>query len=356
MGNQVLYGFTNLKDVFSQRVEDVGVQVINDAIDATLAEHNKQLNDLMSLFVDTTTQYKVRYKTPGAASLQPMDESGRARPIKVSGYYDIAFPLQMGGIAWGNTYLASQKMLVEDANATMATIVTADKRWMRDRIMAAMLTNVNYTFADPAHGDLTVKPLANADTDTYLIQAGTDAGTTDSHYLAQAGAIADASDPFPTIYTELTEHPENSGDVVAFVPTSNKAAVEGLSGFYPTADSNLQIGSGATVLSRTLNVTMPGQLFGYHESGVWLAEWKGLPANYLIATMTGGPRPVAMREEPEASLRGFNRVAGRDNYPFYESQYLRIAGFGIQNRVGALVYRVGGAPYAIPTNYTAPLA
>lgn len=355
MANQVLYGFMNLKDVFSQRVEEVGVQVINDAIDATLAEHNKQLNDLMSLFVDTTTQYKVRYKTPGAAGLQPMDESGRARPIKVGGYYDIAFPLQMAGIAWGYTYLASQKMRVEDANATMATIIAADKRWLRDRIIAAMLTNVNYTFADPERGDLIVKPLANADSDTYLIQAGTDAGATDSHYLAQAGAISDAADPFPTIYTELTEHPENSGDVVVFVPTANKAAVEGLSGFYPTADANLQVGNGATVLSRTLNVTMPGQLFGYHESGAWLAEWKGLPSNYLIGTMTGGPRPVAMREEPEASLRGFNRVAGRDNYPFYESQYLRIAGFGIQNRVGALVYRVGNGAYAIPTNYQAPL-
>ena len=112
MPNQVLYGFMNLKDAFSQRVEDVGVQVVNDAIDATIAEHNEQLTNLMSLFVDRTTQYKVRYKTPGAASLQPLDENGRARPIKVAGYYDLAFPLQMAGIAWGQTYYASKKMTV----------------------------------------------------------------------------------------------------------------------------------------------------------------------------------------------------------------------------------------------------
>lgn len=355
MANQVLHGFLSLKDVFAERVEDVGIQIVNDAIDATLAEHNKQLMDLMSLFVDVTTAYSVRFKTPGAASLQGMDENGRARPIKTAGYYDIAFPLQMAGIAWGQTYVASKKMTVEDANNTMATIVTADKRWLRDRIFAALLTNANYTFVDPEHGSLTVKPLANGDTDTYLIQAGTDAGTTDTHFLAQAGAIADAADPFPAIYSELTEHPENSGDVVVFVPTSNKAAVEGLSGFYPMGDSNLTVGSAATVVSGTLNVTMPGKLFGYHEAGVWLAEWKGLPANYLVGTMTGGPRPVAMREEPQAVLRGFNRVAERNDYPFFESQYLRIAGFGIQNRVGALVQRVGNGAYAIPTNYTAPL-
>lgn len=353
--NQVLYGFVNLKDVFSQRVEDVGVPVVNAAIDETLAEHNQQLMNLMSLFVDRTTQYKVRYRTPVAASLQPLDENGRARPIKGAGYYDIAFPLQMAGIAWGTTYYASQKITVQETNSAVAALITADKRWLRDRIMAALFTNVNYTHSDAAHGDLTIKPLANGDTDTYLIQAGADAGATDTHYLAQAGAIADASDPFPTIRSELTEHPENSGDVVVFVPTSNRTAVEGLSGFYPVNDPNLRMGAGATVLAGTLNVALPGDVFGYHEAGVWLAEWKGLPANYLVATMTGGPRPIAMREEPEASLRGFNRVAERNDHPFYESQYLRVAGFGAQNRVGAVIMRVSNGAYAIPTNYQAPL-
>lgn len=355
MPNSILYGFMNLKDAFSQRVEDVGIQVVNAAIDATVAEHNRQLSEIMAIFVDSTQRYSVRYKTPGAASLQPVDENGRARPVKTAGYYDLAFPLQMGGIAWGQTYLASKKMTVEDANNTMATIITADKRWLRDRIMAALFTNVNWTFADPEHGDLTVKPLANGDTDTYLIQAGTDAGATDTHFLAQAAAIADVSDPFPTIYTELTEHPENSGDVVVFVPTANKAAVEALSGFYPTTDPNLTVGSAATVVNGTLNTPMPGRVFGYHEAGLWLAEWKALPTGYLVATMTGGDRAIAMREEPEAVLRGFNRVAERNDYPFFESQYLRIAGFGAQNRVGAVIQRVGNGAYAIPTNYTAPI-
>ena len=101
MANAILYGFVNLKDVFGQRVDDVGVQVVNDAIDETLAEHNRQMQTLLSLFTSPTTEYKVRYRTPGAARLQPLDESGRARPIKPSGYYDIAFPLQDGGTEIG---------------------------------------------------------------------------------------------------------------------------------------------------------------------------------------------------------------------------------------------------------------
>lgn len=79
MANQVLYGFMNLKDAFNSRVEDVGIGVVNAAIDETLAEHARQLANLMSLFVDPTQEYKLRYKTPSTASLQPLDENGRAR-------------------------------------------------------------------------------------------------------------------------------------------------------------------------------------------------------------------------------------------------------------------------------------
>ena len=352
----ILYGFTNLKDVFSQRVDDVGVAVVNDAIDATIAEHNRQLAALVGLFATPTTEYKMRYRTPVAARLQPLDENGRARPIKLAGYYDVAFPLQEAGTAWGQTYKASKKMTVQEANDILNTLLTADKRWMRDHILAALFTNASWTFADDQHGDLTVKGLANSDTDTYLVQTGADAGATDTHYLAQANAIDNSNDPFPTIYDELTEHPENTGEVVVLIPSNVKTAVQALSGFYPNTDPNLNAGMASTTLRGSLGTPLPGTLLGYHEARVWIAEWKSLPSGYMIATMTGGPRSLLMREEMEASLRGFNRVADRNDHPFYESQYLRIAGFGANNRVGALVQRIGNGSYAIPTNYTSPMA
>ena len=352
----ILYGFTNLKDVFAQRVDDVGVAVVNDAIDATIAEHNRQLAALVGLFATPTTEYKIRYRTPVAARLQPLDESGRARPIKLAGYYDVAFPLQEAGTAWGQTYKASKKMTVQEANDILNTLLTADKRWMRDHILAALFTNASWTFSDDQHGDLTVKGLANSDTDTYLVQTGADAGATDTHYLAQANAIDNSNDPFPTIYDELTEHPENSGEVVVLIPSNVKTAVQALSGFYPNTDPNLNAGMASTTLRGSLGTPLPGTLLGYHEARVWIAEWKSLPSGYMIATTTGGPRPLLMREEMEAALRGFNRVAERNDHPFYESQFLRIAGFGANNRIGAVVQRIGNGSYAIPTNYTSPMA
>lgn len=354
--NTVLYGFMNLKDVFSDRVEDVGVGVVNTAIDATLAEHNRQMASLMGIFALPTTEYKLRWKTPVNSRLQPLDENGRARPIRALGHYDIAFPLHDAGSAWGMTYKASQKMTVQDANNILSTMLTADRRWIRDHIMAALFTNVAWTFTDEEHGALTVKGLANGDTDTYLVQAGADTGVTDTHYLAQAAAIADITDPFQTIYDELNEHPENSGEIVVLIPTGLKATVEALTAFYPTTDDNLRYGTGATLLQNPLGVALPGRLLGYHEAKVYIAEWKSMPANYMIAVSTGGSQALAMRQEPETQLQGFNRVAERNDYPFFESQYLRSAGFGGYNRVGALVMRIGNGSYAIPTGYDSPMA
>ncbi|MCB0106901.1 MAG: hypothetical protein KDE53_13360 [Caldilineaceae bacterium] len=356
MANQILYGFRNLTDVFTDRVTQVGVNVMNTAIDETLAEHNRQLNALMALFADSTTEYKRRYKTAMAARLQPLDELGRARPIRTSGFYDIAFPLQGAGVAWGQTYEARIKSTVQDTNNTMNTLLTADARWMRDHLLAALFVNASWTYNDEDKGALTVKGLANGDTDTYHIQEGADSGATDTHYFAQANAIDNSNDPFPTIHSELKEHPENGGDFIAFVPTGLKESVKGLTGFYPVTDSNIRYGANVSVLDANVSANLPGEIFGYHDDGMWLCEWKSMPANYIIAVTTDGDRPLAMREDTVPELQGFNRVASRDDHPYYESQYLRKAGFGAQNRVGAVVYRIGNGSYAIPTGYASPMA
>jgi hypothetical protein len=75
----------------------------------------------------------------------------------------------------------------------------------------------------------------------------------------------------------------------------------------------------------------------------------------MIATMTDGDRPLARREDPEPELQGFNRVAERDDHPYYESQWLRRIGFGARNRVGAFMVRIGNGTYDEPSGYTPPI-
>jgi hypothetical protein len=359
MANQLLYGFVQLKDLANRRVTEIGVQVVNDAINAAIEEHNRQIDAILALFVERTTEFKERFTSPVVARLQPLDENGRARPIKPFGVYDVAYPLQDAGTAWGATYKAREKMTVQEANDITATLISADIRWMRDHILAALFTNVDWTFQDPFHGALTIHGLANGDTVKYFIQAGADDGAIDDHYLGQAAGVANATNPFPTIYSELTEHPENSGDVISFIPTNIKTDVQSLTTFYPVRDPNISAGADVSELTGSLGVALPSgpnSLLGYDASGVWIAEWKSLPDSRIVSLMTGGPRALKMREEDVESLRGFKKVAERNDHPFYESQYQRTAGFGANNRVGAVVTEVGDASYDIPTNYGSPMA
>jgi hypothetical protein len=354
MANQVLYGFHSLADVFSRRVTEVGEELVSNAIRETIAEHNRQMDALMGLLVRRTTSFQINFKTANAHRLQPLDEWGRALPVKLAGMYQLAFPLYMAGSAWGANFISRQKMTVGEANDVTSQMITADARWLRDNILAALYTNVNRTFSDPEHGALVVKPLANGDTDTYSIISGSEMPATDTHYSAQANAIDDANNPFPGIHDELVEHPENGDRVIAMVPTGLRASIEGLATFFAAPDPNISLGIASDRLVGSFGEPVPGEVFGYAD-GVWVSEWRALPADYIIAINVGGEAPLAMREDEEEQLRGFAQIATREDHPYWEAQYMRRAGFGAWNRVGALVHRVGNGAYAIPTGYTAPL-
>lgn len=350
------YGFINLKHLYTERLNDSTVPYVTDAIAASVAEHNRQIDALLGLFALSTDEYKVRYAQLGANRLQPLDENGRARPVVPAGYYDVAFPIRDAGTAWGATFKARELMTVADADRITGMMTNGDAVWVRDQLMAALFAAATYTYTDDAYGALTVQPLANGDTVTYL-RAGSMTASTDTHQLAQAATIADANDPYTAIYSELTEHPENSGDVVVLIASDLVATTKALTGFHQLADPNIELGSGSARLIGTFGTNVPGTLLGYHDAGCWIAEWPSIPSTYMIATMTGGERPLAMRQYPAASLQGFVQVPDdRNNHPFYERQYVRYAGFGAWNRVGALTYRIGNGTYAVPTGYTPPIS
>lgn len=354
MANQVLYGFYQLKDLFARRVTEVGVREVSTAIQQSVDEHNRQMDALLGLFCRRITEYKLRYRTPSTARLQPLDQFGRARPIKAAGQYDVSWPIQMAGSAWGANYVTMAKMRVEEANDVTAAMLSADRRWIRDHILAGLYVDGSWTFSDDLRGDLTVYGPASGDATIYQVLGGADVGATDDHMLATASAIADATNPLPTIYNELIEHPENGGKVIALVPSNLRADFEALATFFAAPDPAIRTGSGTDVLAGNLGVAVPGEVFGYADK-VWLVEWRSLPDNYVIALTSDGERPLAMREDEETELQGFKQVAERNDHPFYERQWLRRAGFGAWNRAGALVYRFGSASYAVPTGYESPM-
>lgn len=354
MANELLYGFFQLANLADQRVTEVGVQALETALQATIDAHNREIDAMTGLFVSRTTDFKVRYTSLASGRLQPLDENGRARPVKGQSSYDNSWPLHMAGTAFGFNYVTSQKITVQELSNIVKARTDEDTAWMRDHILAALFTNVSWTHTDPFHGALTITGLANSDAVLYETDGAGFSMATDTHYLAQAAAIADNANPYPTIRDELLEHPGNGGNVIAFIPTALRATTEALTTFVAINDPNVTPVSTAQVLTGTPGATFPGQLIGYVD-GCYIVEWSRLPADIIVAVTTQGERALMMREDVTPSLQGFKLVAERNDHPWYERQFLRIAGFGSNNRVGALVYRVGNASYAISTGYGSPM-
>jgi len=114
----LLYGFESLKDMAAKRVTEIGVGLVSKAIEQSVQEHNRQMAAIMGLLAMKTVDFKTTFRTPTAARLAPLDEFGRARPFKTLGKYDVSFPIQSGGAAWGSTRITREKMTVQEAKAT----------------------------------------------------------------------------------------------------------------------------------------------------------------------------------------------------------------------------------------------
>jgi hypothetical protein len=356
MANQVMYGFVSLQNVFSRRVLDVGVNEVFTAIAETVDEHNRTLQLFMGALLQRTTDFQTRFRTMGTARLQPIDENSLALPIQTGAFYTVGFPIQRGGVAWGQGYEAGVKMTVEQANENTRLMIDADSNWMRDQILGALFNNVSYTFTDEQYGDVTVRPLANGDTQTYNVVGNPLAPVTAQHFLAQANAIADGADnPFDDIYDLLSQYPGNTRNIWVLVPSNLLASIRALGSFLPVADPNVRVGANSNVLVGAPDIALPGITRGYVEEKVFIREWKGMPSNYMIAMAEGSPPPLAMREDESPELQGFHLESDETRFPWRELQYRRKVGFGALNRTAAAVIRIGNGTYAPPTGYSLPM-
>lgn len=362
MANTTEYGLFQLLDL--GLLEPGSTAILGDsgllisAINITTAQHNADVDGLMRLFATTTTDYQQEVEQSGSSRNQPLDENGRAIPTKPPPPYTVAYPIQGSGNAMGANYVTRVQMTNRQLAKQLSQMYQGDYIWVRDHVLGAIFANASYTFRDPTgKGNLTIRGPANGDSITYVNQY-TQAVATDSHFLFQSAGIADGTNPYPTIVSELMEHPSNSGEVIAFVPTNLKATTQALTEFRSAQLSpDIQLGSTVTRLVGDLNVTLPAgaTVLGKTDSGAWVVEWPALPSGYIVAIATNGPRPLARRQFDNALLQGFRAAGERNDFPYFEEQWMRWEGYGSYNRVGVVVYQVGAVAYSVPTNYTVPM-
>lgn len=356
MANTLAYGFASLEQMLSERLTTQNSGLVRTAIAESSAEYSRQVLALLGAFAERTTMAKERFLLPGSGTLQPIDEFGIPLPVRPSGYYDVAYPIQGGGTAFGRSRVTAAMETVDDVNRDQLLAEQQDADWLIRHMLAALLDNTSWTFDDPLLGDLTVQPLANNDTVTYVQNGGSVAVA--QHYLAQTAGVADATNPFATIYNTLSRYPSNQGrDIVAFIPTNLITTTEALTDFVEVLDPDLRPGGNQTVLvGDGSGVRMMGDTVRGKVNKVWVVEWKRLPDNYILSVVDGRP-PLAMREYDNAALQGFFPEMHSPDGARIERRYLRYAGFGVRNRISAMVTQVSGGDttYDIPTGYATPL-
>jgi hypothetical protein len=348
-------GFLTLRDVFSRRVTDVGIDLISTAVTASTQAYNAAINQLLSVLVEDLRDngvFQERYKLPVSGTLQPVDEYGRPKPVGGEIWYTQAYPMQYGAHAWGTNWIAMAKMTVEEANDKTNEALRADADWLIRHILGCLFFNAVWTFRDEQYGDLTVYPLALGEANVkYVTRTGALVNT--AMYSAQANPIgAGADNPFPTVVRQLRLFPVNQGPIVTYIHNDQRASVEALAGFVPVGDGDIELGSGSDRLTNGGPTGHLGDELIGKVNGSWVAEWERMPSGYTLSHCLG-TKPIVRRQQKEASLQGFiaKPVIQDGNVSSFE--FYRHAGFAPRNRVGVHIRRIGNATYAPPADYAA---
>lgn len=353
-----IYGALGINDTDRVYLSTLGQQVVYDAVQETLQRWNEDMQAAMMMFVDeTTSDHKRRYKLAGGGRMQRLGGQGQAGAVKATGQWDVAFPLEGFGDQLASNRVDYAYMSVQDLDRHLDTIMNRSANTVRYEILAALLNSAQGTFIDPLWGSLAIEPLANGDSVTYPPVLGSESEATDNHYLESgyaAASISDTNNPYVTLRDELEEHfgtPTGGSNIVAFINNAQVSKTEALTDFDPVNDRFTQPGADTDQLFGLPSV--PGRVVG-RTNGVWVVEWRWIPANYIMARHLDVPAPLVQRVDPaDTGLgQGLQLVAESDTHPFSSSHYEHRFGFGCGNRLNGVVMELGtGGSYSVPSGY-----
>lgn len=346
---KVAPGFVDVIELAEQRVTEVGWDVITGAVELSAQLHTEAMNEMLAGVCEPPNAPQEQVEIAVRTELQPLEgEFDRPKPVGSLYSYQQGYPIQRGGHAWGTGRESRVTMTVREANLFTIQGIQADANWIIRRINHAVFYDQNRTYKDKLLGDITCKPLANGDTQEYVLENGNTA--TDNHFLAQAAAIDDSNNPFPTIYDELLEHPENNGDPVVYIPTNLKPTVTALAGFVVNENPAIVPGSGTDTLSRLPRIPFGDKVLGMVDD-CWIVEWRRLPDNYMWAHCEGDDPWVGWRQHEAPELRGFFVESYTDGGVLQATGMIRYSGFAVRKRAKAVVMQIGAADYSPPAAY-----
>lgn len=355
-----IFGVLNLSDTDRSFINTIGQRVVYDAAQQLLTQYNQGLAAAIGAFVEReTSDCKLRYKLPGGGRLQRRGGQAQSGNAKAYGAWDVALPLEDFGAALGGDQVTLAYLTIDEFNRHLETIMLQDRNTVRFELLKAIFNSGERTFVDPLYGSLLVEPLANGDSVTYPPVEGSETEATDTHYLESgyaSSAISDTNNPLATLRDELEEHfgggAAGGSNLVVFINNAQTAKVSALTDFSKIGQNFVTLGQDTAVAN--INVpSVPGKLIGY-SNGVWVSEWRWIPADYMVALHLDAPKPLLMRTDPaDTGLgAGLQLVTEDEDYPFRVSHYRHRFGVGCGNRLNGAVMELGtGGTYTIPTAY-----
>jgi hypothetical protein len=292
--------------------------------------------------------------------MQERGKLSRGGQIITKGEWDVQFPLLdfNDGIISDDVDLGY--MTIQDMQRTLESIRTRSANTNRRMILQALFNNANWSVIDgTGKGTLTIKPLANGDTDLYPPVHAADAAATENHFLASGyvgSNISDTNNPCATMKDELEEHfggPTVGGaEIVVWGPKDHTAKIEALADFVSVNDMHIDPGI-TTAQAVGLPEGLPGTVKGRGD-GYWYVEWQRLPANYLYAQHLSAPAPLVRRIDEAGSGMGDGSlilVAQEDEFPFLNSLYRQRHGVGVGNRLNGVVMKLTTSTYDVPAAF-----
>lgn len=350
-----IYGLLKLTDL-DATVDQVGQTDTYEAIAELQARHNADMEDVTRLFVETTTtDWQETYFLPGGGMMQEADRLTRPGAIKGVGKYSVGYDLRDARDQIGGDDITYAYMTIQKLDATIRNVFIRHANWVRFHILRHMFNSTNATFLDEEHGSITVTRLANGDGTLYPPVVGSDSEADQNHYLASgyaATAISDANNPFPVIYRKLNGY-TGAANVVAFIHSDQQALTEALTDFVPAARTGVQE-SGIVALATGAPANVPGQFIG-RVGNVAIQVWDWVPSGYIAALDTLRPAPLKKRIDRPAGIIGRGQlalVAQQEEFPLRESFWRDRHGYGVGNRLGAVIMELTiNASYSDPALY-----
>lgn len=356
------FGFLDLEGFMGQQATLIGEKRITDAINKTVEEYNRQWNEVLRLQCEFTVDPQIRFDTVGGGELQTATSGSLPLPTQTLGSQTLAWPIQAGHDSYGADHTISRMATVADYNKYALGIQAKDVNWMLRRFIQSVMYKTTYTFTDKLVGALSIKPLANNDSDTYPTISGD--YTTANNYLGQNGALADNLNMYSTIATQLRGFLGNEGPIVACIPPVLETTTRALATFVSRRDMNVEPGSASARLLTQIERGFADEVIGYISGAeVWVAKWSRLSAlfasslastdAYIYAYCPEAPvKPVRIREYPFDNMKGLYTTTHNTEGGLKVNAY-RHAGFGGYGRIHAVAAWIGNSTtYSNPSIYS----